>query len=133
MSQQVQPFHVTPEDLEALDPKTLEALTPLLDSLNVTLGQMTQALALTSAPGFVEVKLAVGPTVADSFPLKFRNPLDRKPMWVGMNIRPKDPDHVLTTPFVMQGFNITDAGLISVPWITGVLASNSYALTFVVI
>lgn len=41
----VSPFRVTPDDLPGLDGKTADALTPLLDALNVTVQQLVNAVA----------------------------------------------------------------------------------------
>lgn len=41
----ISPYRVTPDDLPDLDGKTRDALAPLLDSLNITLAQLVQALA----------------------------------------------------------------------------------------
>lgn len=128
----VSPYRVTPDDLEELDGKTRNGLNPLLDALNITVQQLVNVSQATSED-YVDVTLAVGATVADSFPLVFRHPLENQPRGVFLaNIRPRDQDHILTTPFVMQGFRLTDNGLVSIPWVTGVLADNTYDLTFLV-
>lgn len=132
MTTQVSPFRVAVEDLDGLEPKVRNALLPLIENLNVTLGQVVQAIASIPAQGVVAFTLELGPTVADSFPLRFKNPIARRPTYVAMTLRPKNPDHSMTTAFVCQGFNLTDEGLISVPWITGLVASNVYELTFTV-
>jgi hypothetical protein len=128
----VSPYRVTPEDLATLKPDVLEGLAPLLDALNVTLPQLVQASQAIGTV-YVPASLTVGLVVADSFPFIFKNPLDFQPREVRLaNITPKDGDHVLTAPFVMQGWGLTDQNLVSVPWITGLLASNSYSLSFAV-
>lgn len=132
MTTQVTPFRVTVEDLDGLDGKTREGLMPLIDALNVFGQQVVQAVAFSPQESFADVVLAVGPVVEDSFPLVFRNPLESTPRWVGLSVKPRDVNHDLTNPFVMQGFGVTAQGLISVPWITNLLASNTYDLTFLV-
>lgn len=125
----VSPYRLTAEDLPDLDSKTRRGVGPLLDALNVTLPQLVAAVAESSP--YVDVTLAVGATVADSFPLLFRHSLQTRPRFVALaNVRPRDPDHALTTPFVSQGFGLTDNGLVSVQWVTGVIANNTYDLTF---
>lgn len=49
----VTPYHLTPEDLFELDTKTREALTPLLNALNVTIPQLVAAQ--DAAPRFKEL------------------------------------------------------------------------------
>lgn len=125
----VSPYRLTPEDLPDLDSKTRNGLAPLTDALNVTLPQLVAAAgAVTTA--YADVTLVTGAVVADSFPLRFRNPLSYTPRWVAMSLRPKDPDHVLTTPFAMQGWSLTDNNLISVPFITGLTVDQTFFLTF---
>lgn len=126
----VSPYHVTAEDLD-LDKKTLEGITPLVEALNVTVPQLV-AVAQTVGEVSVEHTVAIGAAVADSFPLVFKNPLPQRPTWVGLTVRPKNVNHVLTAPWVMQGWNLTDQGLISIPWITGLLVDQTYQLTFAV-
>jgi hypothetical protein len=128
----VSPYNCTQEDLEGLDGKTLEGLQPLLDSLNITIPQLVSAAQLAPQEQWVDVTLVTDTAVADSFPLVFKHALTRPQGVFLANITPKDPDHIKTAPFVMQGFSLTDGGLVSVPWITGILASNSYALRFLV-
>ncbi len=130
----VSPYRVTAEDLEGLDKKTLEGITPLLDALNTTIQQLVSAVQGPTGQAFVDVSLLVETSVADSFPLTFRHGLPNTPRGVFLaNITPGDGDHVLTTPFVIQGWGLTDAGLVTIQAITGLLASNSYKLTFLVV
>ncbi len=128
----VAPYRVTPEDLSELDAKTLEGISPLVDALNITVPQLVQAADAAPVEQWVDITLATGATVADSFPLVFKCLLAKPRGLFLANIRPKDPDHIKTTPFVVQGFALTDAGLMSVPWITGLLADNTYFLTLLV-
>ena len=133
MSSRISPLKITPEDLEELDSKTRNGLGPLLDGLNVFAQQAVQAINSHANEQYVSVSLQTDAAVSDSFPLVFRHGLSARPQLVMLaNIMPKDPDHVLTSPFVMQGWSLTDGGLVSVPWITGLLASNAYTLTFIV-
>lgn len=127
----ITPFRITPEDLADLKAETREGLMPLLDALNVTLQELVAAAAATPTEEVVSVYLQTDTAVSTSFPLVFKTSVPR-PTWVGMVCVPKDQNHSLTTPFVMQGFQLTDAGLVSVPWITGLLAFNGYNLTFFV-
>lgn len=124
-------YRVTPDDLPDLDRATQDGLQPLLDALNVTLPQLVR---YTEAAGeqYINLKLVVEATVAASFPLVFKQALPTVRSVFLANIRPADVNHDLTTPFVLQGWSLTDQGLVSVPWITGLLASNSYDLTFLV-
>lgn len=131
MSTNIAPFRVTPEDLPDLDKKTAQGLTPLLAALNVTMQQLVAAFARSSEQ-YVPVSLQVGAVVADSFPLVFRHALPRVSSVELINVQPIDVNHVLTAPWVMQGWTLTDGGLVSVPYVTGLLASNSYNLTFLV-
>lgn len=128
---QIAPLRITPEDLEGLDNKTREGLQPLLDALNIFAQETVAAAAAQTGEQLVPVTLVTQATVADSFPLVFRHAVAR-PTWVGMVCNPKDPDHTLAAPFVMQGFQLTDNGLVSVPWITGLLPSSTYFLTFLI-
>ncbi len=130
----VSPYRITPEELEGLDKKTLEGLAPLLDALNTTIQQLVSAAQGGNGTAWADVNVLTGADVADSFPLTFRTTLEGKPRGVFLaNITPRDADHVLTTPFVMQGWGLTDNGMVSIPAITGLLASNSYALTFLLL
>jgi hypothetical protein len=125
----VAPFRVTQEDLAGLDRKTQAALQPLLEALNVTLGQIVSELEAQSSDQLVSFNLTTGAVVADSFPLVFKTTV-AKPVFVDMVCNPKDGDHAHTDARVMQGFQLTDAGLVSIPFITGLLPDNSYQLTF---
>jgi hypothetical protein len=128
----VSPYRITPDDLPGLKSDVRNGLFPLLDALNITIPQLVQGMG-SVGEDYVPVVLTTGAAVADSFPLVFRHPLGVRPRGVFLaNILPRDPDHLLTTPFVMQGFGLTANNLISVPWITGVLASNTYDLTFLI-
>jgi hypothetical protein len=133
MSIQVAPFRTTDEDLAELDSKTREGLQPLLGALNITLQETVAAFANMPSISVMPVTLVTDTTAADSFPLVFKHNLGTTPRWVGMVCNPKDPAHVLTTAFVMQGFQLTDAGLVSVPWITGILPSSTYNLAFLLV
>lgn len=125
----VPPYRLTPEDVPDLDKKTSAALEPLFAALNTTLPPLVQAVAAASSQ-FVSVNLAVGAVVADSFPILFRHGLPRVVSVRLDNVQPNDPNHVLTAPWVMQGWGLTDDGLVLVPYVTGLLASNSYLLSF---
>lgn len=128
----VSPYRLTPEDLAGLDSKTRSNLSPLLDALNTTLPQLVAASQAVSEQ-YVDVPLVVGATVAASFPLLFRAAAIARPLAVLLaNLRPRDVNHVLTAPFVVQGWSLTDNGLVSVPWITGLLVNNTYDVTFLV-
>lgn len=127
----VSPFKLTPDDLDGIDRKTRDGLGPLLDALNVTMQQLVQAVNSAQSSRFVPVVLVTDAVVDDSFPIVFKHGLASRPSDVSLaNILPKDPDHVLTTPFVMQGWGLTDASLVSVPAVTGLLPLNSYTLVF---
>ena len=125
--QPIAPFKVTSEDLSGLDKKTLEGIQPLLDALNVFTNQVVSSQNAQSGDDVVQVTFN---TDTDSFPIVFKTTVPQPRVVVLGNIRPKDQDHTLADPFVMQGFAITDAGLVSIPFITGILAANEYALTF---
>ena len=126
------PFHIVQEDLEGLDSKTKAGLEPLLNALNVTLSDLVSASGGVPEQWITQT-LKTDATVADSFPIVFKNPLGTKPRGVFLaNIKPKDEDHSLTTPFVLNNWTLTDAGLISVSWVTGILALNTYTLTFLI-
>lgn len=127
----ITPFRVTSEDLAGLDRKTQAGLQPLLEALNVTLSQAVAALAAQPVEQLVSVTLRTGTTVAASFPLVFKTAVV-KPSWVDMVCNPKSPDHAHTNARVMQGFQLTDAGLVSIPFITGLLSDSTYQLTFLV-
>lgn len=128
---QITPFKISAEDLRGLDSKTRAALQPLLDALNVSFQQTVAAISAAPDDELVTVTLVTQDTVAASFPLRFKTSISQ-PRFVALAVQPRSPNHVLTTPFVMQGFTITDAGLISVPSITGLLPLNTYDLTFLV-
>jgi len=131
MSFNVAPFRVTPEDLAGLDRKTMAALQPLLEALNITLGQTVAALAAVSNAAVVSVTLRTGAAVADSFPLEFRTPVAR-PVWVGMACTPRNINESNATARVQQGFRLTDAGLVSIPFVTGLAVNSTYDLVFLV-
>lgn len=126
----VGPLRVTPEDLPDLDKKTRNGLAPLLEAINVFAQQVVAATGATP-DAVVPVTLVTGGAVADSFPLLFRSPIKR-PTYVGMTCTPRNPDHVLTTPFVAQGFSLTNNGFISIPSITGLFIDQTYDLAFLV-
>lgn len=127
----VSPYRVTDEDLPDLDAKTREGIAPLLDSLNTVVPQLVDATHALPTEQLIEMTLVTEAAVADSFPLVFKHSVP-KPRWVGMVCNPKDQSHSLATPFVMQGFQLTDAGLVSIPNITGLLPDNTYSLTFLI-
>lgn len=128
---QVTPLKITAEDLQGLDNKTQQGLQPLLDALNVSFQQVVAAVAAVPQEELVKVTLATQDTVAASFPLRFKTTV-AQPRFVAMAIQPRDPNHVLTDPFALQGFQLTDGGQISIPWITNLLPLNTYDLTFLV-
>lgn len=132
MSAQIVPLRITGEDLPDLDSKTRNGMQPLLDAVNTFAQQTVAAAAGQSAEQYVDVTLVTQAAVADSFPLRFRHGLESPRAVLLANIVPKDPDHDLTDPFVMQGFQLTDNNLVSVPWVTGLLPSSTYTLTFLV-
>ncbi len=126
------PFRVTPEDLG--DAKIGQAIGPLMDSLNLTLNDVCSILtggisADNLADQVLTVPLVVD-VLADAFPLTFSTPVKKPRVMLMTNCVPKDPAHSLATPFVAQAIGLNDKGQVSVPAITGVLASNSYTLTF---
>ena len=128
------PFRMTSEDLEGVDGKVKAAVGPILESLNLTLGDVSSILTGNVGSDNLDeeiktIKLSID-TVAGSFPLKFKTKVVQPRVVVMANCVPSDPAHSLTTPFVMQGYGLTDFGLVSIPAITGLLASNSYTLTF---
>lgn len=133
MTPQIAPLRITPEDLADLDKKTREGLQPLLDALNVFTKQTVAAMVTVPQMQLVDLTVTTGAVVADSFPILFRSVIARPRGVFLANIRPRDVDHVLTTPFVVQGFGVTDAGLISVPAITGLLIEQTYDLVFLVV
>ena len=133
MSSRISPLKITPEDMEELDSKTRNGLGPLLDAINVFAQQTVQAVNSHADERLVSVSLQVDAVVAGSFPIVFKHGLSVRPSVVLLaNITPKDPDHVLTTPFVLNGWSLTDAGLLSVSWVTGLLPGNSYSMSFLV-
>lgn len=130
IQQVITPFKCTAEDLDGLDKKTRDGMAPLLDDLNVFANQVVAAQQATPSDDVVQLTLNVGAAIADSFPLVFRTSVTQPRVVVLGNIVPRDTTHSLVTPFVMQGFSITDQGLISIPLITGLRHDNEYALTF---
>jgi hypothetical protein len=129
MTPAISPFKVTADDLEGLDKKTRDGIQPLLDALNASFNQVVAAQQAVANDEIVQQTLTIDAVVADAFPFVFKTTVSQ-PRFVSMVCNPRDPDHVLTTPFVMQGFSITDQGLISIPAITGLLPANEYALAF---
>lgn len=128
----VSPYRLTQEDLPDLKSDLRNGLSPLLDALNITLPQLVQAVQAVGEQ-YVPVTLVVGALIAEKFPLLFRHQLEARPRGVFLaNIAPRNSDHIKTAPFVLQGWTLTDNGLVSVPWITNLLASNTYDLTFLV-
>lgn len=127
----ISPFHATPDDLGDLDKKTAQGLQPLLDQLNVVMRQLGQAVNAVPDEAYVPVSIDVGTSVPDSFPITFKHGLSSTPRAVLLaNVQPKDVNHSLLDPFVMQGWSLTDAGLVSVPWITNLSPLNGYTFTF---
>ena len=131
MKPTVAPFRVTEEDLEGLPAATRDALLPLTSSLNVTLRDVVNSIngnpheevrtVPLQTPGALAVPVVV-------FATSVRQP---QAVWLA-NCQPKDTAHILTTPFVAQGFTVTESGAIAIPAITGLLPNNVYTLTFVV-
>lgn len=126
---QATPYRVTDEDLAELKSDVREGMQPLLGALNVTLGDLVRITGAAPSDEIRQVSLVTQTDVADAFPLTFTTSV-KKPRFVSMNCVPEDEAHSLATPFVMQGFAMTEAGLISIPAITGLLPDNEYALTF---
>lgn len=128
------PFRVTDEDLAALGGDVREGMQPLLGSLNITLNDVVQIL--TGRVGTDNLAVDLRPmeveVADDTFPLRFTTSV-AKPRFILMNCNPKDPAHSLTTPFVMQGFGVTEAGLISIPNITGLVVGETYSLSFLIL
>ena len=128
------PFRMTAEDLEGADKKTVAALEPVLAGINDTLSDVVQILTkgITADNLADEVKTVkvVVDELATFFPFKFRTSVTQPRVVVLANVQPEDAAHSLATPFVMQGYTLTDSGLISIPAICGVLAGNSYTFTF---
>ncbi len=125
------PFRVTPEDLG--DAKIGQAIGPLMDSLNLTLNDVCSILTGNVGDDnlnedVVQQNLAVDALVSPL--LKFSTKVKKPRVVVLANIVPADAAHSLTTPFVLQGWSLTDAGQIQIGTITGVLASNTYQLVF---
>lgn len=125
------PFRITPEDMS--DAKVGQAIAPLMDSLNLTLNDVVSILtggvgADNLTDDVVVQKLAVD-TLASPL-LKFSTKVVKPTCVVLANIVPADPAHSFTVPFVLQGWSLTDAGQVQIGTITGVLASNTYTLTF---
>lgn len=127
------PFRMTDDDMTGGDSKVKAAIAPLQDALNVTLNDVVSIM--TGGIGndnlADEIKTLQLDTNVDEFPFKFVTKVV-KPRFVSVVIQPKDPDHPNTTPRVMQGFTVTDSGLVSIPHITGLLAANKYTLTFLI-
>jgi hypothetical protein len=126
---------MTSEDLEGIDSKVRAGLSGVLEGLNVTLGDVVSILTKGAGGDNLNeelkaVKLVVDDTLASAFPLQFKTTVKAPRMVLLVNCQPEDPNHSLATPFVVQGYGFTDAGLVSIPAITGILASNTYALTF---
>lgn len=130
MSAQITPLRITAEDIPSK--KVGEAIGPLLEDLNVTIQDIVTAFARLPDEELVTISLVTGAAVADSFPIRFRTAVPQPRGVVLANIVPKDPAHSLLLPFVVNGFGITDEGLVSVKWITGLLPSNGYQFTFAV-
>ena len=128
------PYRIIPEDLEGADKKTLAALDPMMNALNDTLNDVVQVLtggigSDNLADEVKSIKVTVD-TLAGFFPFKFRTKVTQPRVVVLANVQPADAAHSLATPFVMQGYTLTDSGLVSIPAITGLLANNVYTLTF---
>lgn len=128
----ITPFKLTADDLAGLDNKTREGIQPILDALNTFANQVVAAQQAVAGDDVVQLTLNTGPVVEDSFPFVFRSTVTRPRVVTLGNIVPKDTTHTLVDPFVIQGFALTDAGLISIPAITNLLPDNEYALTFLV-
>jgi hypothetical protein len=125
------PFRVTPEDID--DSKIGQAISPLMDSLNLTLNDICNILTgrvgadnLTDEVKVVKVAVDVLASPLVTFATKVVKPT----CVVLANIVPADAAHSLATPFVLQGWSLTDSGQIQIGTVTGVLASNSYQFTF---
>lgn len=126
------PFRTTPEDMN--DAKVGQAISPLLDSLNLTLNDVINILtgnvgADNLGDELKTINLAVD-TLETAFPLVFSTKVKKPQVVVLGNCVPSDPSHSLATPFQVQGFSLTDKGQVSIPAISGILASNTYKLVF---
>ncbi len=126
------PFRITPEDFG--DAKLGESLQALIGPLNLTLNDVVSILqgnvgSDNLADEVVSQTLTVD-VLADAFPFKFSTKVKKPRCVVLGNCVPKDVAHDLSVPFCLQGFTLTDSGQVSVTAITGILASNTYSLTF---
>lgn len=131
-SPQIAPFRVTPDDLPDLEKATRNGLEPLLYALNDTLSQLVPVINATPLEEVRDVMVRTGLVVAESFPLKLATSVSQPKVVVLGNCLPKDPNHSLATPFVMQGFRVSGTGVVSIQSITGMLPGNTYSLTFLV-
>ncbi len=124
------PYRITDEDLAGADGKTRTALAPVLDALNVTINDVVSILTGgVGGDNLADEVKSLEFSYDSGFPLIFKTTVKR-PRFVSMACTPKDGAHSLAIPFVMQGFAVTEQGNISIPFITGTIAGQAYALTF---
>lgn len=129
----ITPYRVVSEDLD-LKNDVKEGLADLLDSLNVTVPQLVQAASATPEENYVNVTLQTDATVEDSFPLTFKHGLTSRPRLVLLANIDTDESTAFgrIDPWVLNGWTLTDNGLVSVTWITNLVAPAKYDLTFYV-
>lgn len=121
-------------DSEGLDSKVRVGIQPLADSLNVSVGNIVDILTGNVGSDNLgdeirQVQVATLASVSDSFPLVFKTKVLR-PQFVAMTVTGYPAAQDLTLPIAMQGFGVTDQGLISIPWITNLMVSSKYSFAF---
>lgn len=121
----VSPFRVTPEDLAGLDRKTQVALQPLLEALNVTLGQLVQAAAGLQAFDVFVLKFTSSGAGTAYVDLTPRTVTSRPYSVVVDQIRRSDETQ-MTSPWSMS-WSFISTGVRCL--FTGLDASAQYALT----
>lgn len=120
---------------EDLDPKPPEWLPKLLSALNGFVGEVIASFTAASREQRSRsVDVQTGETVATDvqpFPIEFRNELDTRPrsVWVGQ-VMPLTGDPTMTSAITIPKWSITDKGLISIPFITGLPASTKLRIVF---
>ncbi len=133
MSNSVPTYRISNEDLPDLDKKNKEALQPLIDNLNNTLGQVVPAVNAIVAIDKRDITFTTKTSLADTFPIVF-NTVITAPFAVFIGGKVVCPVGTDTSAGIsVNGWVQLQNGNISVKVISGLVPNTKYTLTFVVI
>lgn len=132
MANNITTYRLTADDLDGLDKKTVSGLEPLIDALNLTLGQLVPVVNNEPAVDQRVITFQTGGTIPESFPLLLRSSITNPASVIVGNIVAADRNHDYTVPSVVNGFYLTSSGSIAVRYISGLNANSKYTLTLVI-